>query len=123
MKKKKKKGTITKGEKLLYIYGVFAFIIMLSVKIFCGAKVGELKMNIEEIKYNIEAQEKTNESLTMKVNELTSFENVKKVVDEMGLAYNNENIIVVDKWGEIKWEKKLKHKQNGKAQENFFSFF
>ena len=45
---------------------------------------------------NNTAQEKTNESLTMKVNELTSFENVKKVVEEMGLAYNNDNIIVID---------------------------
>ena len=33
----------------------------------------------------------------MKVNELTSFENVKGVVKEMGLAYNNDNIIVVGK--------------------------
>ena len=53
-------------------------------------------MSIEETKYKIDSQEKTNESLTMKVNELTSFENVKKVVEEMGLAYNNDNIIVID---------------------------
>lgn len=96
MAKKKKKSKITKGEKLLYFYASFAFILMLGIKIFCGAQVGELKMNIEEIKYNIDSQSKTNESLTMKVNELTSFENVKKVVQEMGLAYNNENIIVID---------------------------
>ena len=70
---------------------------MLGLKIFCGASIGEMKMSIEEIKYNITEQEKKNESLTMKVNELTSFENVQKVVEEMGLAYNNENIIVIDK--------------------------
>jgi len=95
-KKRQKKAKITKGEKMLYFYTVFAFILMLGVKIFCGASIGELKMSIEEIKYNIDNQEKTNESLTMKVNELTSFENVKQVVKEMGLAYNNDNIIVVD---------------------------
>lgn len=33
----------------------------------------------------------------MKVNELTSFDKVKEVVEDMGLAYNNENIIVVEK--------------------------
>ena len=59
--------------------------------------VGELKMSIEEKNYKIDSQEKTNESLTMQVNELTSFENVKEVVNEMGLAYNNENIVVIDK--------------------------
>ena len=54
-------------------------------------------IDLEIFSGEVFAQEKTNESLTMKVNELTSFENVKKVVEEMGLAYNNENIIVVDK--------------------------
>ena len=96
-KRKKTKNKVTKGEKLLYVSALFSFILMLGIKIFCGAIVGEMKMGIEETKYNIDSQEKTNESLTMKVNELTSFENVKKVVEEMGLAYNNENIIVVDK--------------------------
>ena len=97
MARKKKKARITKGERLLYFYATLAFFLMLSLKIFCGASIGEMKMNIEEIKYNIDQQEKTNESLTMKVNELTSFENVQKVVKEMGLAYNNDNIIVIDK--------------------------
>lgn len=96
-KKRKNKNKITKGEKFLYISAFLSFIMMLGLKIFCGAMVGEMKMSIEETKYKIDSQEKTNESLTMKVNELTSFENVKKVVEEMGLAYNNENIIVVDK--------------------------
>ena len=45
--------------------------------------------------YDIQKQEKTNESLTMQVNELTSFDKIKDVVEEMGLAYNNENILVV----------------------------
>lgn len=96
-KRKKKKNKITKGEILLYTIATFSFIMMLGLKIFCGASIGEMKMSIEEMKYKIDDQKKKNESLTMKVNELTSFENVKKVVEEMGLTYNNDNIIVVDK--------------------------
>ncbi len=91
-----KKSKITKGERMLYFLIVFAFVFSLGVKTFCGAMVSELKMSIEEVKYKIDTQEKKNESLTMKVNELTSFENVKGVVKEMGLAYNNDNIIVVN---------------------------
>lgn len=94
---KKKKQKITKGEILLYSLAILSFITMLSLKIFCGASIGEMKMSIEETKFKIDQWQKKNESLTMKVNELTSFENVKKVVDEMGLSYNNDNIIVVDK--------------------------
>ncbi|MDD6323757.1 MAG: hypothetical protein PUA73_04025 [Bacilli bacterium] len=94
---RKKKNKVTKGEKMLYFYATIALFLTLSLKIFCGASISEMKMNIEEIKYNIDKQQKKNESLTMKVNELTSFENVQKVVKEMGLAYNNDNIIVIDK--------------------------
>lgn len=96
MVKRKKKNKITKGEVLLYTSALFSFILMLGLKIFCGASIGEMKMSIEETKYKIDDQEKKNESLTMKVNELTSFENVKKVTEEMGLAYNNDSIIVID---------------------------
>ena len=94
-KRKVRKAKITKGERLLYVVLVFACVFSLGIKTFCGASISEMKMSIEEEKYKIAQQEKKNESLTMKVNELTSFENVKAVVKEMGLAYNNDNIIVV----------------------------
>ena len=94
---RKKKNKVTKGEKMLYFYATIALFLTLSLKIFCGASISEMKMNIEQMKYNIDKQQKKNESLTMKVNELTSFENVQKVVKERGLAYNNDNIIVIDK--------------------------
>ena len=97
MAKKRKKIKISKGEKLLYFYGIVALVFTISLKIFCGAFIGEVKMSIEEINYNIDSQEKTNESLTMKVSELTSFENVSGVVKDMGLAYNNDNIVVINK--------------------------
>ena len=96
MARRKKKKKITRGEIFLYTASLLSFVMMLSLKIFCGASIGEMKMNIEETKFKIDQQQKKNESLVMKVNELTSFENVKKVVDEMGLSYNNDNIIVVD---------------------------
>ncbi len=96
-KRKVRRVKISRGERLLYVTIIFAAIFSLGIKTFCGASISELKISIEEIKYNITAQEKKNESLTMKVNELTSFENVKGVVKEMGLAYNNDNIIVVGK--------------------------
>jgi cell division protein FtsL len=95
-KKRVKKAKISKGERLLYVVAILAFVFSLGIKTFCGASISELKMSIEEINYNIDDQKKKNESLTMKVNELTSFENVKSVVEEMGLAYNNDNIVVVD---------------------------
>jgi len=92
---KTRRSKISKGERMMYFMVIFAMVFSLGIKTFCGASISEMKISIEEIKYKIDAEEKKNESLTMKVNELTSFENVKGVVNEMGLAYNNDNIIVV----------------------------
>lgn len=88
---------ITKGEKMLYFLGSFSLVLTLVVQIFCGANIGSLNLQVEEIKYDINNQEKKVESLTMKVNELTSFDKVKDIVNDMGLAYNNDNIVVIDK--------------------------
>lgn len=97
MKKKKQvRPRITKGEKKLYTLAIFALIFTMVLKIFCSAGIGRLNMNIEKMEYKIENQEKKNESLTMKVNELTSFDKVKDVVSDMGLAYNNNNVVVID---------------------------
>jgi cell division protein FtsL len=95
-KKVKKRPKITKGEKMLYSVLVLALVFSLGIKTFCGASISELKISIEEYNYKIDAEKKNKESLTMKVNELTSFENVKDVVGEMGLAYNNDNIIIIN---------------------------
>jgi len=96
MTKKKRKAKFTKGEKLLYFCATTCLVLTLVLKVFCGAGISNLSMSVEKMNYDINEQEKKNESLTMKVNELTSFDKVKDVVTDMGLAYNNENIIVIN---------------------------
>ena len=44
---------------------------------------------------DIKEQKEVNQSLTMKINELASLENVNVVANQVGLAYNNDNIIVI----------------------------
>ena len=96
MKKKKKKvARFTKGEKLLYALALICVCSTFVLKIFVSASASDLKIQIEKINSKIEKQKSTNESLTMQVNELTSYENMDTILKDMGLAYNNENIIVV----------------------------
>jgi len=96
MKKSTRKVVrLTKGERLLYTMGVFCAILTIFIKVFSSASISNLKMDIEKMSYKIENQEKKNQSLVMQVNELTSYENLSNVLKDMGLAYNNENIIVV----------------------------
>lgn len=99
MTKKNKNVLIkfTKGERLLISGSVFMILLLVLVKVFCGATQGNLSINVEKLKYEITTQEKVNESLVMQVNELTSYDTIKDIVKDMGLAYNNENIIVISK--------------------------
>lgn len=92
----KRKSRLTKGEKMLYSLSLICLLGIAVSKIFLGASIVNLSMSVEQAKYDIESQEKKNESLTMKVNELTSYDKVKDVVSEMGLAYNNDNIIIIN---------------------------
>ena len=95
MKKTAFKMNLTRGEKFLFFSVAFSLISVLLLQVFCGASISHFNMSIEELNYKISSQEKKNESLVMQVNELTSFDTIKDVVKNMGLAYNNENIIVI----------------------------
>ena len=86
---------LTKGEKLLYGIGLFSLISIVFIQVFCGASIGNLNLSVEKLKGDIKIEEKKIESLNMKVSELTSFDNVKGLVKNMGLAYNNDNIIII----------------------------
>ena len=93
----KKKSRVTRGEKVLYFSIAIMMFLEVFIKIYSAADLGNLKMSIEKLNYQIATQEKKNESLSMKISELTAFDNVKGVVDELGLSYNYENIIIIDK--------------------------
>lgn len=80
---------------MLYTMGLFCMMFAVVIRVFSSASISNLKMDIEKISYKIENQDKKNQSLVMQVNELTSYENLNNILKDMGLAYNNENIIVV----------------------------
>ncbi len=88
---------LLKIEKKLYTLGFIAFICVMILNAFGSAINGSTSIEISKLNHEIRLQERKNESITMKVNELTSFDRVKVVIEEMGLSYNNENIIIINK--------------------------
>ena len=94
-KRKARTVRFTKGESMVYMGAAIAFVLTFIFQVFFSAQIGNMKMDIQEMRYEIKEQEKKNESLSMKVSELTAFDKVKDVVKDMGLAYNNDNIIIV----------------------------
>lgn len=64
---------------------------------FFKAQLSSINIEVEKLKKTVTKQEKVNESLTMKVNELISLENMQLVAAQEGLEYNNDNIVVIQK--------------------------
>ena len=97
MKKRKKKILkISKFEKILYVFAIL-FLLLAPVSIvFTKSTLSEINFKVEKMKKEIKSQEKKNESLEMKINELASLDNIKDVIVKEGLTYNNDNIKNID---------------------------
>lgn len=87
---------ITKQEKRLIILCGMLIMSILTLDVFCNVQMGSLNMSVEKLRGDIQTEEKKIETLSMKVSELTSFDNVKNIVKDMGLAYNNNSIVNID---------------------------
>lgn len=95
MKKKKcmkKMVRMGKFERLLYTFTIALLVISPFAIVFSQATLSKINFDVEKVKKQISTQEKKNESLAMKVNELASLDNIKTVAEQQGLSYNNNNI-------------------------------
>ena len=95
-KQKKKKKQLSKFERFLYFLTILLIITAPLLVVFEKSMLSKLNYEAEKIKKQINIQEKENESLQMKINELASLENIQKVIKEQGLEYNNDNIKNID---------------------------
>jgi cell division protein FtsL len=97
MKKNVKNNRKTgKFEKLIY---VFTFLLLVASPfgvVFFQATLSKVNIDVERTKKEIRIQEKKNESLEMKINELASLDKIIEVAQEQGLSYNNDNIKNID---------------------------
>ena len=64
--------------------------------VFTSASVSKLNIELQEMNIEVESQEDTNQSLTMKINEMASLENIKIISKNLGLSYNNDNIKTIE---------------------------
>ncbi len=95
MRKVKKRLKMSKFERLIYTFLIVALLSSPFVLVFSQATLSKINFEVEKSKKEINIQNKKNESLTMKVNELASLEKIQEVAKEQGLSYNNNNIRLV----------------------------
>ena len=61
-------------------------------RVFLTSTLSKINYDVEIQKKAIAEQQKTNESLTMAINELASLTKIEEVAKAQGLSYNNSNI-------------------------------
>ena len=92
MKKIKKRLKMSKFERLIYTFTLVLVLLTPFALVFSQATLSEVNFEVEKLTKSIDTQEKKNESLTMKINELATLEKIQQVAKEQGLTYNNKNI-------------------------------
>lgn len=96
---RKKKGKTLKFidfEKKFRVVGLIFVVTIWVLSFFAKISLSSLNVEVERLSNEVKTREKTNQSLSMKINELASLENIQSVANSEGLAYNNGNIVVVD---------------------------
>ena len=90
--KMKKQLKMSKTEKFLYTLAVFLLLVSPLSIVFSKATLAKINFEVEQQKKEIEKQEKTNESISMTIDELASLTKIQEVAANQGLSYNNNNI-------------------------------
>ena len=96
-KRKKRKTKFTKFEKFLLVMTAIVSLSYPFMSVFAKSTLSEMNYKLENSKAKIAEQNKNNESLKMKINELASLENLEAVAKKMGLSYTNNSIKTIDK--------------------------
>ena len=93
---KKKPKLFTKIERFLYKSFICLTILLIIGIVFGQTSLAKINLEVQKLKQEVEKKEEVNQSLVMKINEMASLENIQNVSNDMGLAYNNENIKTIE---------------------------
>lgn len=92
---KRKKSKLFRIERLLIRLCTFLLVLFPVSIVLSKAALSNMNIEVEKLKREVNTQKNSNESLTMKVNELKSLANIDVVAENEGLSYNSSNIVVI----------------------------
>lgn len=95
MRKTNKKVKLFRIERMLIKTCLFLSVLFPVTIVLSKAALSNMNLEVEVLKRQINTQKNSNESLTMKVNELKSLANIDIIAENEGLSYNSDNIIVI----------------------------
>jgi cell division protein FtsL len=92
---KKKKVKLCRLEKILIKLCMVVLLLFPVTVVLSKAALSNMNLEVEKLKRDINNQKNSNESLTMKINELKSLANIDAIAESEGLSYNSDNVIVI----------------------------
>ena len=95
-KEKKKQKLLSKFERIMYRLCILTIIALIVGIVCCETNIAQTNLEIQKLEKDVEKQEKRNESLNMKIDEMTSLENIKEISEQYGLSYHSENIKTIE---------------------------
>ena len=95
MRKTNKKVKLFRIERMLIKLCLILLVLCPITSVLSKAALSNMNLEVEVLKRQINTQKNSNESLTMKVNELKSLANIDIIAENEGLSYNSDNIIVI----------------------------
>ena len=95
MRKTNKKVKLFRIERMLIKICTILLVMFPVTIVLSKAALSNMNLEVEVLKRQINTQKNSNESLTMKVNELKSLANIDVIAENEGLSYNSDSIIVI----------------------------
>ena len=92
MKKNKKKQFLCNFERAMYKLCIAIIVLLVVGIVFGQTKLAQINLEVQKLTKEVDDEKNVNESLAMKIDEMTSLDRIKQVSEKYGLSYNNDNI-------------------------------
>ncbi len=97
MKKNKKRITFLSAiERFLYKLCIVIIVLLIVSIVFSETKIAQINIEVQNLEREVMEQKKVNDSLEMKIDEMTSLDNINEISEEFGLSYNSDNIKTIE---------------------------
>ena len=95
-KNKKKQKFFCALERFMYKLCIVVIILLIVSIVFSETTIAKTNIEVQNLEKEVTAQQKVNDSLRMKIDEMTSLDHINKISSEYGLTYNSDNIKVIE---------------------------
>lgn len=95
-KDNKKKKFLSSFERVIYKLCIVIVIGLIIGIVMCETSIAQTNVEVQKLEHEVEKQKKRNESLNMKIDEMTSLDNIKEISEKYGISYHSENIKTID---------------------------